>query len=293
MIQSTFTSILNLESCGPGTILLLIWFGPGTTYNDKDSRVNEPGPAMNPILTDEQSAFLTDRGIDLAAVIATDDLASAVIGPLREAGVAIAPTSRLIVLGNAGRSLWQSVRRQQEISEPVTDHPVDDYSRAVAQAFIDQFLSADTCQLLYPSSLPVSLISLGEFCGWSSPSQLGMGIHPGYGLWFAYRAVILTDAPLPAIPRQASTDVCASCTAKPCVAACPGRAVSEDSAFNLQACTSWRLKKDSECELSCAARKACPVGQAFSYQDDQLAYHMGRSLPSLRRWSSGRSRDDS
>lgn len=100
--------------------------------------------------------------------------------------------------------------------------------------------------------VPVQQLAVAIGLGALAPTQLV--IHPVYGPWLALRAVLLVDGepPTPAPPVSPCT-----CGA-PCLAAFEhARAATGPEA--------WRAWL--------AVRDACPVGRAWRYGDDQLAYH--------------------
>ena len=115
---------------------------------------------------------------------------------------------------------------------------------------------------------------LGRAAGLGGPGPLGLQIHPQFGPWWAYRALIVLDRALP--PRAAPGDGCAGCPA-PCVAACPAGAVRR-AGFDVAACHARRLVAEP-CRLSCDARLACVRGPEHRYRDMELAFHMRASMP--------------
>ncbi len=119
---------------------------------------------------------------------------------------------------------------------------------------------------------------LGRAAGLGGPGPLGLQVHPDYGPWWAYRALVVLDRALNALepPSSPLGDGCAGCPA-PCVAACPAGAVAR-TGFDVVACHARRLTAEP-CRLSCAARIACIRGPEHRYSDRQLAFHMAASLP--------------
>ncbi|HMF42863.1 MAG TPA: hypothetical protein VKQ32_19460 [Polyangia bacterium] len=115
---------------------------------------------------------------------------------------------------------------------------------------------------------------LGRAVGLGGPGPLGLQIHPVYGPWWAYRALVVVDRALPA--RSPIGDGCAGCDA-PCVGACPAHAVAR-AGFDVAACHA-RRRVAEPCRLSCAARIACIRGPAHRYSDEELAFHMAASMP--------------
>lgn len=140
---------------------------------------------------------------------------------------------------------------------------------------------------------------LGMAAGLPAPGPLGLQIHPTFGPWWAYRAVLLVTSSLPEAlgtpggasgarepsePSDDSSDSFDSCgpCSKPCVTACPAGAVT-GAGFVFAACSERRLAESSPCARSCPARAACPVGAEARYAPAQIAFHMDASLVSVRR----------
>ena len=120
---------------------------------------------------------------------------------------------------------------------------------------------------------PIPFQRLGKAAGLPEPGPLGLQIHPLYGPWWAYRALVIVAVTLAAEPPIAAP--CAGCP-RPCVAACPVHAVTADG-FVVDRCVDHRLS-EPECRTSCAARMCCPVGATHQYPSTQVAFHMRASL---------------
>ncbi len=221
---------------------------------------------------------LADRGLNLAAVFDCAALPETVAAPLRGAGIAWGEPARLVLLGNGGPRFWE-VLRNQGLTGP---DPVDRYCRGLAEALVHEHLDGVPVSWLYPGPLPVPLQRLGALAGWHHPSPLGIGINARFGLWFAYRVAFLVERELPVTAALTGDSPCRSCRDQPCIAACPGRAVSADRPFDIPRCSDHRLLPDSICAHSCLSRLACPVAPEARYPDDQIAYHYGLSLDTLR-----------
>ena len=184
-------------------------------------------------------------------------------------------------LGAGGRLLWQ------HLGGDLTDsgHPLDTFSVNAAGRVVTEYWGGGEVEILYPGPIPVPLQQLGVFAGWSHVSPLGIGINTEFGTWFAYRALFALDNPLQEpVPLASQGTPCDRCEEKPCRSACPAGAVRLHKSFDLDRCVSHRLKSASSCADRCLARLACPVGQDWRYDEDQLVYHGRRSLASLRAW---------
>jgi len=203
--------------------------------------------------------------------------------------------SYLNLLANAGGKFWQtlvSIDATESVSKKGNytnkDNPVDEASIAIAKRLLKIANQENNSVVLYPLNVNAPLIKLGQLANWSTPSPLGLGLHSEYGPWMAYRALIKTDKPLVEINKPLSDSAvespCLTCDATPCVTACPANAVSTSESFNIKRCASHRISDNSDCNSTCHARLACPVGQAFKYGEEQLGYHMRHALPALRNW---------
>ncbi|MCB0129437.1 MAG: hypothetical protein KDD78_01250 [Caldilineaceae bacterium] len=259
---------------------------------------------------DPQAAFrsgaatLAAQGLNLIAVVPMASLPAAMIAPLDQAGHDLAAARRLVLLGNGGRAFWHALTADQAATkrpptehpaEHPTEHPVDSFSLHLAREFVVHCGGNPddprSMEMLYPAPaeqpFPLSLQALGEFVNWVHPSPLGLGIHPEFGLWNAYRAAFLTDLPLPVTVAAPHASPCAACQEKPCVTTCPAAAVEAEAGLDLWGCSHFRLVTDSPCAERCLARLACPVGADHRYRADQIAYHYSHSLATIRAYLHG------
>lgn len=151
--------------------------------------------------------------------------------------------------------------------------PMDRWSKRV----VDPIAATLGARAAYPSDKPYL-----PFQRWAMraedvhPSPLGMLIHPVHGLWHAYRAVLLLDRAVSGAPaRSGAPSPCDSCTAKPCLSACPVDAFAGTS-YDVAACAGHlRADTDPRCRsLGCRARDACPIGRDSRYGEAQIRFHM-------------------
>jgi ferredoxin len=194
--------------------------------------------------------------------------------------------SAAIVVGDGGPGFFSRFRaRTGSVGKEVGADPLDGYTRTVMENAV-----ADLCgsgvlghdlRLLYPfvnarPCLPFQ--RLGQAAGLPPPGPLGIQIHPVYGPWWAYRALLIVSQDL--IEEAPVAESCVDC-ARPCVAVCPGRAVMP-LGFAPDTCMAHR-RSDPACRSSCIARIRCPVGTEHRYSDEQLAFHMAASFPGTAR----------
>ncbi len=222
--------------------------------------------------------------------VAFDELETALQNRIRIAGSNDFENCYLSLIANGGNGFWQALRSSS--TKPVKEqkHPVDEFSLKIAKKIIKHSGLEQTAQILYPGEHTVPLMELGKLSGWSMSSPLGLGLHPEFGPWLAYRALIKTDKPLQVITNKTDKSfdpsVCLSCVSTPCVNACPADAVELGETFSIKRCADYRITEKTTCERQCHARNACPVGTEHRYSEEQQAYHMERALMALVAWSS-------
>lgn len=209
---------------------------------------------------------LFDAGLKLQAAI-----------PVSHVRVALPSTAhnyaQLIVLGHAGPDYFTQTSITGE--NPLDDRAVGFFERLMTQLECRQY------EIVYPTHQTlIDLRALGAELGWQSDSQLGLGIHPEWGTWFAYRLVALADTEFPETQKVAPAKPCDECLEKPCLAACPASATG--TVFGIDRCVTERVQPSSRCADNCVAREACPVGRAHQYSREQIAYHAKHSLHALK-----------
>ena len=186
-------------------------------------------------------------------------------------------------MGSGGPAFFDRFAHESPEAHDGAPNPLDRFTARVVNATVADALAplAVTHSTYFPFTTSEPLIPfqrLGRAAGLGGPGPLGLQIHPVFGPWWAYRALVVVDCELP--PAPAPGDSCAGCDA-PCVAACPAGAVAI-AGFDVPACHARRLLVDA-CRLSCAARIACVRGPEHRYSDGQLAFHMAASMPAHRR----------
>ena len=245
----------------------------------------------------------------MLAVLTHEMTPDSVHSALHASGIHWPENARLVMVGHRGNDMWDVMNRPGESHILADPDPVDRHSVECVRHFITNFLDDCPCQVLYPGSIPIPLQQLGAAANWHYSSPLGIGLHPRYGPWFGYRAVLLVTSELPVLIERAETAPCDGCDDKPCISTCPASALSADRLPDVSACVSFRTgtdrqpgalhtekmnppaaqggagkSPDSECALTCLARLACPVGAAHRYREPQIRYFYGRSLASIRKY---------
>jgi hypothetical protein len=195
----------------------------------------------------------------------------------------------LLLIGNAGPDLYRAFFADCGLA-PEGLHPLDGWTRGVIAPLAARF----DARAGFPSDGPPWL----PFQRWAAraeglkASPLGVLMHPEYGPWHAYRAVLLLDGALPLPTSPAPVHACDSCAEKPCLTTCPVTAITE-AGYAVDPCVAHvRGKAGRPCRnQGCLARRACPVGQAYRYPEAALAFHMAAFLaarPAVERSEPGR-----
>ncbi|GMV02235.1 MAG: hypothetical protein AMXMBFR52_18910 [Burkholderiales bacterium] len=230
--------------------------------------MNPPNRRPDPVF-----AELDACGLNLQAVFDVHRLPEDLRGTL--AADAQACYRQLVLIGNLGPGFW----RHATANGLRGAHPLDAFTRTRVVAWLDRRFPGVPHEWLYPGERLVALQSLGRLAGWHQPSPFMVGVNTAWGSWFAYRAALLADTGLAPTEPFASTSPCERCRDRPCVDACPPRALR--GGFDLAACSGWRLASGSSCRDRCLARLACPAGAKHRYGKAQIAYHYARSLATL------------
>ena len=164
------------------------------------------------------------------------------------------------IVGSGGPAFYDLFRAASPEAGDGAPHPLDRFTKRTADSAAAAALSAlgVAHAVYFPFDGAEPLIPfqrLGRAAGLGGPGPLGLQIHPVFGPWWAYRALVVVDRALP--PRPPIGDGCAGCDAP---------------------CHARRLTAEP-CRLSCAARIACVRGPEHRYTDAQLAFHMVASMP--------------
>ena len=223
---------------------------------------------------------MTGLVAELAAVLASHGLI--VRGAIRPTAADLAGTnlqtgavSKLVLIGNAGAAMWRAF-------EPFIDgdpNPLDRWTRRI----VDPVAGQARARAIYPFDQPAPPIQRWAMRAEQlRPSPLGILIHPHYGLWHAYRAVLVFEGDvesgheaLESIREETPVHPCDSCADKPCLTACPVDAFST-AGYDVPACAGYLagIEGGSCLSADCQARNACPVGGDWRYCDAQIAFHM-------------------
>ncbi|MEZ5897266.1 MAG: hypothetical protein R3C40_03115 [Parvularculaceae bacterium] len=179
----------------------------------------------------------------------------------------------IVMLGFVGPAQWNVFAASMEANDG-KPHPLDRWSWRVVNDLAAQF----DARALFPFTGQPFM----PFIQWARkaepvyPSEIGMLIHPDFGLWHAWRGALAFSEPLTLPVQPARARPCDTCVEKPCLSACPVGAFSGGGAYNVPACGAHiRKPEGGDCmSFGCRARRACPIGKTLQYTPDQAAFHM-------------------
>lgn len=217
-------------------------------------------------------------GLTLHAVFDLDALPADLLARLREDFDPQHRFCQLILVGNAGRALWDAIGA----TGPAAADPIDEFSAASVEHWFSERFAGCARRIIYPGPGFVDLQALGRLAGWHHDSPLMLGVLPEWGSWFAYRVAMMTAGELTPSKPLSSASPCASCVSKACIAACPAGAMASGR-LALEACVDFRRRPGSPCAATCLARLSCPVGADHRYSEEQMRHSYAHSLRAIER----------
>ncbi len=233
--------------------------------------------------THPELTWFSSKGLNLQAVINITEAPASFIDNCNQHQIDLSNFSQLILLGHGGKKLWQQIPKSYfSQTNPIDNYSIDCFKQWKSKQTTQQ---KDMIQsnLLYPShtTYHFNLQDLGNKVGWHNSSLLKVGINREFGLWFAYRLLVLTNTQFKSSIVNRTENICLTCSEKPCINACPVNAVTESN-YHWQDCFSYRKQENSLCKKQCLARTSCPIALENKYDDQQMAYHYQLSLSHLK-----------
>lgn len=180
-----------------------------------------------------------------------------------------------LIVGNT-RYFWRVFREALD-AEPALRkavNPIDEYTEArigFATAALGRSTLVSFVHAMDPAPIPIQRIAHAAGLAFLSPSHLS--IHPAYGPWLAFRAVIVVDEDEMTGPPAPAESPCERCS-KPCL---PALRIALEHTRDPTVSSlgeSW--------PLWAKVRDACPVGKSHRYGDDQIRYHYAKDRAMLR-----------
>lgn len=177
----------------------------------------------------------------------------------------------LLLLGPLEPGFWPRFVASPEWQDRNPD-PMDRWSHRVVTRLAREFGAQPLFPFGGPPHLPFYDWAVRTGRAWASPVSLL--VHDRAGLMVSYRGALAFSRHI-ALP-VADASPCHSCTAKPCLSACPASALT-GLGYDLSGCHGFLDSTAGQDCMSrgCAVRRACPASQTYARLDEQSAYHMG------------------
>lgn len=177
----------------------------------------------------------------------------------------------LVLLGPEEPGFWPHLTAAPEWQDGRPD-PVDRWSRRVIGGIACDLGGKAHFPFGGPPYRPFYKWALKSGRAWVSPVTLL--VHDRAGLMVSYRGAVALKERLD-LPLPSAASPCETCAGRPCLTACPPRALTA-AGYDLPACHGFLdTPPGADCLSSgCAARRACPLSQAYGRLPEQSAYHM-------------------
>nr|WP_237693300.1 ferredoxin [Octadecabacter algicola] len=175
-----------------------------------------------------------------------------------------------ILLGPAD-GFWDYVTAQPEFSG---DDPLDAWSKVAISKIADHLNAEAMFPFGGPPFHPFIAWAMNSGEAWQSP--VGLLVHKDAGLLVSYRGA-LRFADRITLPEP-SVSPCDTCTARPCLTACPVSALGPDT-YDVSSCKA-HMDTDAICRAACRVRMSCPISQSYPRDPAQTAFHMEAFHPS-------------
>ncbi|QDZ26813.1 hypothetical protein [Noviherbaspirillum sp. UKPF54] len=224
-------------------------------------------------------ALLDGAGLNRQAVFDLDALPTDIAAAVAASCTPGRSYRQLILIGHAGRKLWQSVTAAGIAS----DDPIDDFTVRTVRQWFAGSLAQHAYDILYPGTQAIGLQRLGQLAGWHHASPFMVGIDSEWGSWYAYRALVVADTRFEPTRPVRGVHPCATCQHRVCVTSCPAGALSGEQ-FDLAKCVAYRKREGSQCRATCLARISCPVGSSHRYCDAQIRHTYVGSMRAIERY---------
>jgi len=179
-------------------------------------------------------------------------------------------TQSVILLGPDGANFWPVLTAAPEYQGGKAD-AVDHWSNRTVNTLAQQLGG----HALFPfgQAPPLPFISWALRTGQAHISDAHLLVDAKAGLWVSYRGALAL--PFSVTHPAPTPHPCATCQTKPCLAACPPRALTR-AGYVIPACHAYLDTDDGQTCMTggCVVRASCPVSQGFARPTEQSAHHM-------------------
>jgi ferredoxin len=178
-----------------------------------------------------------------------------------------------IIVGNAGNrtsfNFWQAFENAKEEDK----NPLESWTRQTLTKIAGDLDAA----VIFPFDGPpyIPILTWAQKAEPVYPSPFGPLIHQKFGLWHAYRGVLLFKDKLDLPSFEIPASPCVDCAGQSCISTCPVNAI-EAGNFDIEVCIEFMASaKGNVClQNGCLARRACPIGQEHVYEPAQAEFHL-------------------
>jgi hypothetical protein len=174
----------------------------------------------------------------------------------------------ILLLSPDEPGFWAHVTAAPEFAAGA--HPLDRWSARV----IGRLAAAVGGMALFPFGGPPwrPFVQWALRSGRAHASPVSLMVHDRMGLFASWRGAV---AVAEAIAEEPAESPCETCLGRPCLTACPPRALTA-AGYDLPACHGFLdTGPGADCmERGCAVRRACPVSRAYGRLEAQSAHHM-------------------
>ena len=205
---------------------------------------------------------------------------------VREEGLQLSPLPTFgrpstfgVMLGNS-RALWPAFLRwlsEQPDPQGISD-PLDKFLASNINSAVDKFCGATAHEVFWPWESGERLVSMQRVATSSGmcyhDAETMLSIHPKYGAWCAFRAVIVIDLPGTSAPPPKRVGCLLNEAEK--VKAREAMAAALRASDEVNLCTQLHGEKGMETDvrLAWAALRDCvEIGREERYDEAQLVYH--------------------
>ena len=180
-----------------------------------------------------------------------------------------------LLIGNIGSSMWPSFSNSSQLADGEPD-PLNRWTVEIMSTLVQSFGPGSVSEVRYPFGEPNwPFQNYAQEALGISHSPIGLLIHPEYGLWMAFRAVLIMAESFQVSRSEPAARPCDTCIDKPCLNTCPIDAFTVEN-YDYVSCKSHVASKPGRTCLNggCQARQACPVGRDHIYARPHQAFHM-------------------
>ena len=178
------------------------------------------------------------------------------------------------LIGNRGRAMWDAFSHS-ECANDGEKNPLDRWTKANISPIANELNAVALYPFLDNSDQHWPFQQWAKTATGLQQAPQGMLIDPKYGLWHAFRTVLVFEEQIEFVEPAEVVHPCEQCVDKPCLATCPVSAIAIGR-FDANICIDHVLsdRGDACSSQGCIARNACPVGREYAYSTEQQAFHM-------------------